>query len=285
MRKVLVFISLATLPFSMVLGNQTSDLTLPKIQVLPLKDSQSDRQYELYIKLPEKYSSNKDKHYPVIYYTDALWHVEMLSSTTEFLMEDVILVGISWQKNIDNKLIEDAGEHVSRYRDYSTKPSSDPKRQAKYQFGQAQHHLDFIRNQVIKTIENNYRADPSERSYFGYSLGGEFGAYVLLKQPNTFKNYILGSPSLKGDITQLNKLASKASFQQEKFTANVFISYGSLEKELGEHAEKLIALLKSTNKKHISVHNVVIKGTHQTAFPLTGVRSVTWLSNLTKEEE
>ncbi|MEQ9289864.1 MAG: hypothetical protein RIG77_23250 [Cyclobacteriaceae bacterium] len=64
---------------------------MPRIQVIPIKDTETDRHYELYIKLPEEYSENEDQHYPVIYYTDAMWHVEMLSGSAEYIMEEAIV--------------------------------------------------------------------------------------------------------------------------------------------------------------------------------------------------
>lgn len=36
----------------------------PRTQVLPIKESGTDRQYELYIKLPEHYSADTEKHLP-----------------------------------------------------------------------------------------------------------------------------------------------------------------------------------------------------------------------------
>lgn len=258
-------------------------LELPRIQVIPIKDAQNERQYELYIKLPEEYSENPETHYPVLYTTDAMWHIEMLSASTEYIIEDVILVGISWQKDISEDLVNERGQHVSRYRDYSINKSSKPEHQAKYNFGQASNHLDFIRNDVFKYIESNYRAEPDNRTYFGYSLGGVFGAYTLLKQPDTFRNYILGSPALKGDIPLLSELASNEARQHKDMNANVFISYGSLEDELGKYAEEFISLLKNRNDETLSLKHVVVEGSHQTAFPMTGVRSVTWLSNFIKE--
>jgi len=284
MKKILVLVCLSLLPFLSAEASKTSDFTLSRIQVVPIKDTQSDRQYELYIKLPEGYAKNKDKTYPVIYFTDALWHIELLSASTEFLMEDAILVGISWQKDIKEDLKKDVGAHVSRFRDYSISKSSNPEQQAKYQLGQASNHLDFIRNNVIKTIEKNYRADPDRRTYFGYSAGGLFGAYILMAQPDTFKNYILGSPSLWRGIPLLSELGSNAALKGKGLNANVFISYGTLEKELGEHIKEFITLLKTRNDESLSLKHVVIEGSHQTAFPMTGVRSVTWLSNLTREK-
>ncbi|MCJ8322034.1 MAG: alpha/beta hydrolase-fold protein [Colwellia sp.] len=285
MKNILALVCLSLLPFLTVEANETSDFTLSRIQVLPIKDTHADRQYELYIKLPEGYSKNKDKIYPVIYFTDAVWHIELLSGSTEYLMEDAILVGISWQKDINEALKKEEGEHVSRYRDYSISKSSNPERQAKYQHGQANNHLTFIRNDVIKTIEKNYRTDPDNRTYFGYSAGGNFGAYILMTQPDTFKNYILGSPSLWRTIPLLSKLGSTAALKDKGLNANVFISYGTLEQKLGEHIKEFTTILNARNDKSLSLTHVVIEGSHQTAFPMTGVRSVTWLANLTKDKK
>lgn len=217
----------------------------------------------------------------MLYTTDAMWHIEILSAATEYIIEEVILVGISWQKDANEDLVKEEGKHVSRYRDYSVEPLSNPEHQAKYQFGQASGHLDFMRNDVFTYVGNNYRTDPENRSYFGYSLGGLFGAYALLAQPNTFKNYIIASPGLKGDIPYLTEIT--ANLKDQNLNANVFISYGTLEEELGGYAGQLITLLKARNDEGLSLKQVVVEGSHQTASPLTGVQSVTWLSGLIKQ--
>lgn len=133
---------------------------------------------------------------------------------------------------------------MRRARDYSISKSSNSERQAKYQFGQADNHLTFIRNDVIQFIESNYRTNPSNRTYFGFSLGGLyqlvlFGTYALMTHPDTFKNYILGSPSLWRDIPLLFSLEN-ASLKTKALDINLFISYGELEKELSVHVEDFI---------------------------------------------
>lgn len=283
MKKSSALVFLFLLPFIGVEAGELKLFEIPRTQVTPIQDTESGGQYELYIKLPEGYLETDDLEYPVIYFTDAIWQFELLSGAAQFLMEDAILVGISWQKDIKEELKKEVGAHASRFRDYSIRESSDPERQAKYQFGQASNHLRFIRNDVIRYVENNFRTDAYNRTYFGYSLGGEFGAYVLLSQPDTFKNYILGSPSLKGEIPYLSELDSNAVLKRKGLNANVFISYGVLENELGEYADQLITLLKNRNDESLSLQHLVIEGSHQTAFPLTGIRSVTWLSNLKRE--
>tara|TARA_R110000868_G_scaffold186300_2_gene428709 strand:- start:1222 stop:2091 length:870 start_codon:yes stop_codon:yes gene_type:complete len=256
-----------------------SNLELPRVQVIPIKDTKTNRQYELYNKLPEEYSKNNNIKYPVIYFTDAMWHIEILSGSTEYIVQEAILVGISWEKKLKGELI---GTHASRFRDYSITKSSNSEHQAKYQLGQASNHLNFIRNDVIKYVEKNYRTDFNNRSYFGYSMGGKFGAYILVKQPDTFKNYILGSPSLNNnDIAYLSDIVLNTTLKPENSNSNVFISYGKLEKEVSKNIEEFITILK--NDKNVHLQNVVIEGNHQTAFPMTGVRSLTWLSHLMKD--
>ncbi len=284
MIKKLRLIFLFLLPLAQLEAVEQTQYKLPNIDVIPINDTQSNRRYELYIKLPEKYSENSEVNYPVIYFTDAVWHIELLSATTAFLMEDVILVGISWQKDINQELKNERGDHVSRFRDYSISKSTNSEHQAKYQFGHASKHLSFIRNDVFKYVESRYRADPDDRTYFGYSLGGLFGAYVFSAQPDTFKNYVLGSPSLQRDIPALAKHIENTMLSRKGLHTNIFISHGTLEKELSQHIEEFIAVVKNKNDEHVSLQHEVIEGSHQTAFPATGVRSVTWLSNFQTKE-
>ncbi|WP_109437301.1 serine hydrolase [Aquimarina sp. AU119] len=260
-----------------------SALESPQIRVIPIKDSNNERNYELYIELPEDYSENESKKYPVLYYTDAMWHLEMLSGSTEFMLEDVILVGISWQKDVAEDLKQQYGAHASRFTDYSFWKKSNPNH-PKLKFGQAKNHLAFIRNDVIQYVDDNYRTDPDSRTYFGYSLSGAFGAYILLTQPDTFDNYILGSPLNKGLVPYLSeintKLAAPESNENNTLHANVYIAYGTLEKEKDEPIDEFIKLLDSRKNLDLSIQNKVIEGDHQTAFPMIAVQSVAWLSSL-----
>nr|WP_321234978.1 serine hydrolase [uncultured Psychroserpens sp.] len=264
-------------------NGEGSPLVLPQIQVVPIQDSKTEKNYELYIELPEDYSENENKIYPVLYYTDAMWHLEMLSGSAEFMLEDVILVGISWQKDIAEDLMQQYGAHASRFTDYSFWKKTNPNH-PKLKFGHAEKHLSFIRNEVIQYVDKNYRTDPNSRSYFGYSLSGAFGAYILLTQPDTFNNYILGSPLSKGLVPYLSEinaeLGTDESNKDHALHANVFIAYGSLEKDKDEPIDDYIKLLDSRTNLELSIQNKTIEGDHQTAFPRVAVESVAWLSSL-----
>jgi len=256
---------------------------MPNSQVVPIKNSKNGGQYELYIKLPEEYAENQDTAYPVIYYADAVSHLEMLSAATEYMLEDVILVGISWRLDIADDLKQEYGDHASRFTDYSFWEKTNPNH-PKLIFGQAKSHLAFIRDDVIQYVDNNYRTDPDSRTYFGYSLSGAFGAYTLLTQPESFDNYILGSPLNSGLIPYLAEIDSElGTFEannNDSLNANVFIAYGTLEEGAAEPTGDFIKLLGNRRKLGLSIQTEALEGDHQTAFPRVSLESVAWLSSL-----
>lgn len=275
--KIAVVICLLMLPFASAQANERKSYEMPRTEVIPIQESGTDRQYELYIKLPEDYAENTDARYPVIYTTDAEVHMDMLSGSTEFLMPEVIVVGISWQKNLG-----DERENASRFRDYSFVKHNNAELQERFHFGQASNHLSFIRNQVIKYVETNYRADPDERSYFGYSMGGGFGTFVLLSEPDTFKHYILGSPSrYQRAIDFFDDLEAKTAAQHKGQSANVFVSIGERENQM-ENMKTLTSLLKRRSGSGVALAGLEIieDSDHGTAFPETVIRSVKWLAKL-----
>ncbi|WP_420322564.1 serine hydrolase [Flagellimonas sp.] len=263
-------------------STKSASLVLPQIQVVPIKDTNTARNYELYIELPADYAENPTKTYPVLYYTDAMWHLETLSGAAEFMLEDAILVGISWQKDVAEDLKEQYGARASRFTDYSFWKKSNPNH-PKLKFGEAENHLVFIRNNVITYVDKNYRTDPNSRSYFGYSLSGAFGAYILLTQPDTFDNYILGSPLSKSILPYLSEINAKlvaAELDKSKaLHANVFMAYGTLEEERDETTEAFKDLLRARTNLKVSMQSKTIEGDHQTAFPRIAVESVAWLSS------
>ncbi|MGZ4736735.1 MAG: alpha/beta hydrolase, partial [Acidimicrobiia bacterium] len=56
--------------------------------------------------------------------------------------------------------------------------------------------LEFIRAELIPWVEASYNVEPGDATFFGHSLAGLFGTYALLTQPDTFRRYAIGSPSL-----------------------------------------------------------------------------------------
>lgn len=255
---------------------------MPRTQVVPIQESGTDRQYELYVKLPRDYEKNTDTRYRVIYTTDAVVHMDMLSGATEFLMPDVILVGISYQKN---HALADERANASRFRDYSVEEFDNPEIQARFQGGQADNHLSFIRDQIIPHIEENYRTDPAERTYFGYSLGGAFGGHIVLSEPETFKNYVLGSPSFgrnNSRVDYFKSLEASTAGGQQPTEINVLLTIGGLEESTRKATEDFMSVLQQRSPFGLALTGLEIIEDldHAGAFPETAIRGVKWLKKI-----
>jgi len=276
MLKRMTLIFLLSQPTAQLQANSESGAyEIPRTYTIPIQDKQTNKQYELYIKLPEDYEKDKNKKYPVIYFTDAIWHIETLSAATEYIMEESILVGISWQTDIADDLHQQYGAHASRFSDYSFWKKENPEH-PKLKFGHAKNHLNFIKGQVFQYVENTYRTTPDNRSYFGYSLSGLFGAYALMAAPDTFKNYIIGSPS----VQLIDRYKDDITFSDQKLNANVYIAHGDQETDRVEPIKTFVQKLKKRSHEALSIKYDVIQGNHQTAFPVTGINSISWLANL-----
>ena len=251
---------------------QAKPFQLPAIQVVPIKDSAEGRDYELYIRLPKDYDTNTHQLHPVIYIADAQWHIEIISGSIGYLIKDAILVGVSWEKDIPIQ--------QSRRRDYM--PNKYTGKNYKHPTGQAKEHLAFFQNDVFKYVESNYKADPTRRTYFGYSVSGTFGSYILLTQPNTFRNYIIGSPAPLFGGHFVHEYEPLSEALSDSLDANVFVSVGSDEEsKYIENALSLVSFLKSKKSiKSQMTFKVIESADHAFAFPMSAMQSLYWLAQL-----
>lgn len=267
-------------PFAHVQADPQRGYVMPRTEVVPITDSETNRQYELYIKLPSDYAKNAEIKHPVIYTTDGAWHMEAVSGTAEFVLPNAIVVAISWQKDAAVDFQGDERLHLSRFRDYTIIPHTNPEVQAKYNVGQARNHLTFIRDDVIKYVEANYQTDPAERIYFGFSLGGEFGAYILFEEPDTFKHYVLGSPAFDPESL---KFVKDLAATDKPMDANVFVSVGEKETDVIPMIQDFMTTLEGEDGLNTKELEIVANSGHSEAFPATAVASFKWIVDLMAE--
>jgi len=251
---------------------------IPRSEVVEITDSESKRTYPLFIKLPTGYHKKPLKKYPVIYLTDAWYTFQIVSGATRYpmnsnMMKQVIIVGISYEKG-------SKGDR-SRVRDYTPTVSQHWRKKT----GGAHQHMEFIERDVFSYISNNYRVLPNENTFIGNSLGGLFGAYIMMKKPQMFKNYILGSPSFWFDNQVIYTLEKEFLMQKKTVEANVFIGIGERESkafdsnyEMVKDAEKFHRKMglwqqsKLKNKLYI-----IPQANHQMAFPTTAIHGLHWV--------
>lgn len=263
--------------FQFAQADQKPVFELPRTEVIEIQDTGTKRSYELHIQLPLNYS--KDKKYPVVYMTDSPYTFPIATGAARYpvnfkRMENIMFVGISWQKGHTPEL--------SRQRDYTPTASSPGFKDLS---GEASKHFDFIRNDVIPYIEKHYSTDAANRTYVGNSFGGLFGIYIFLNQPTTFKNYIIGSPSIWWDHKYILDVEAKTKFDKN-LEARMFIAVGAEETlirdspkhEMVGDATELYARLKARKLDNLSLELRVIEhANHSTAFPTTAVQGLWWL--------
>ncbi|WP_394497016.1 alpha/beta hydrolase [Shewanella sp. ENK2] len=261
--------------------------TIPNTSSIILEDS--DRSYKIWIKLPNSYQEQDPiQYYPVVYMTDAMYSFQVVSGVTRLPMnmremDQAILVGIDWQEGMSPA--------ASRIRDYT--PSSD--KSWKRKTGEAQRHLNFIANKLMPHINKHYRTNPSQNTLIGHSLGGLFGAYALLKQPQLFNHYLLSSPSLWFDDKQLMKQFRSADFMLKDVNAKVYIAIGEYETAaLTEYGHDMVADAKAfqailSQKNRISAAQtlnvrlqVIEAASHNMAFPAAAIQGLSWFLSAEK---
>ena len=198
---------------------------------LAIYDEQLDTPFLVHIITPPNYDENKE--YPVFFITDEIYWME--------------LIPIMW--NMINEGEASPVIFVTHGYEYSIDGNANETRVDKFTLHQKEF-LDFITDDLMKTISLNYKIDESRSVLFGHSSGGPFADYALCNSDKyeyqPFKNYIIGSPAFsdsyyddnpyKGDI-DLSIIKDPYAFQREfdyfdrneTMDKNVFICVGEKE--------------------------------------------------------
>ncbi|MEY8868309.1 alpha/beta hydrolase-fold protein [Meridianimaribacter flavus] len=159
------------------------------------------------ISLPIGYNDNQAE-YPVLYVLDGLQNIKHIVGTVELLTESglippIIVVGIeSLDRNRDFTPSK-AGEDLQG----STGNSGIP------QSGGAPKFLEFLSEELIPFVDNNYRTHPY-RILEGHSFGGLFSVYTLMENPELFDAFIIQAPALwwnKEEMTEKAKTFFKSN--------------------------------------------------------------------------
>jgi predicted alpha/beta superfamily hydrolase len=196
MKSLPAFLLIATLTIAAVPSPaaETPSATLPthaipRSQLRVLPRNAAGRQYQLHIGLPESYFTSPDRHYPVVFVTDAYWDFAKIFAIEGALVYDKVVpefitVGLGY-----------AGENLDygSLRLWELSPTPFPNNPAS---GHAADFLQTLATEIIPFVEREYRADPSCRVLAGASLGGLFTLYTMYAQPELFHAYIAATPAV-----------------------------------------------------------------------------------------
>lgn len=196
-----------------------------------------DEDRVLNIYLPNGYSKDSLKKYPVIYLLDGsidedFIHISGLVQFGSFawinFIPETIVVGIS---NIDRK--RDFCFPTTIKKDKKTFPTT----------GGSEKFINFIEKELQGFIDKNYNTS-DVKTLIGQSLGGLLATEILFKKPDLFNNYLIISPSLWWDGQSLLKLKPK-TFTSKK---SIYVAVGKEGKVMERDARKLHTKLKSLKK-------------------------------------
>ncbi|MCR4780900.1 MAG: hypothetical protein K5876_07390 [Ruminiclostridium sp.] len=172
---------LADLSFTWEYDKDALESIRDRIEEYSVYDEQLGVEFIVHVTLPPHYDSTKT--YPVFFMTDGVWrlndHAALYKAMERGEAADVILVSLGFNYNIKNT------DNFVRFELFISHRAG---------------LLDFITDDLMPFLCENYRIDCTSSALFGHSMGGVFSHYALFcsdkyeNQP--FGRYIIGSPAL-----------------------------------------------------------------------------------------
>lgn len=140
-----------------------------------------DRQYRLFISFNKKHAGP----FQPLYFLDANSQAEvMLENNNESDGASVLYVGIGYPDGVDIL--------AAREKDYTVPAEGEEYKGG----GGAEAFYRFIVDIVKPYIESSFNIDKTKQTLAGHSYGGHFALYVIFNHPNSFQNYVAGSPAI-----------------------------------------------------------------------------------------
>ena len=236
---VLLFLLLARAP--LVSAQEVPPPALADTETRVMKSSVTGRTYQVTVALPRGYGESGET-YPVLYAVDAngqFGSVVEAARTMRFedLIPELIIVGIGYPVGRPWNASSPRAVDLTPTQD---RPWEEHERVAYPQFpapegsGGAPGFFRFLTEELIPTIEAEYRTEHDDRALYGHSFGGLFGTYALLHGNGIFRKFIIGSPSYWWDHRVTFELEEAYAATHDALPARVFFSVGMLEEVEGD---------------------------------------------------
>jgi predicted alpha/beta superfamily hydrolase len=223
--------------------------------------------YIIQVGLPVNYSASQ-KSYPVLYVTDGDLGFGITKGIADALailskeIKDIIVIGITYGQGTDIWM-------KKRARDYTPGEDTIVAKNWFPTYDGADNFLKFIQNELFPVVNNNYRTNPDSSAIMGISFGGLLSSYILFKQPDLFKGYIIADPSLFWNSKSILKLENEYFRNHKELNCTVYMTYGSLDnKELIiDPTNELIKMIQMHNYQGLKLVTRVFEGeTHVSVY-------------------
>ena len=229
-----------------------------------------ERDFHLFVRLPESYSEEEAAKFPTVYLLDGGITFPLLAGYFRYLTlaEEVpaaILVGIGYGT-------DDWRQGNLRGTDY-TAPSDE-----REHYGGAARFQEVLRSEVFPLLEKTYRSDPERRVIFGQSLGGQFVLHAAQTAPGLFWGHIASNPALHRNLPFFLE-ERKTAGDPERQKARLFVSSAELDDErFRVPARKWMEHWSERDRRPWALRTMVLEGeNHFSAAPAAFRQGMLWL--------
>ncbi len=187
---------------SSVVQEATNQIVIGQIDSIESSILQEER--DLWVYLPASAMDDfADRSYPVVYLLDGNGHFHSVSGMIRQLST------INGNKKVPEMMVVGI-PNTDRFRDLTPTHTEGTS-------GGGTAFLDFVENEVIPYVEDNYPAS-QYRTFVGHSLGGLMAIEALITRPEVFDNYVAIDPSLWWD-EQSTLHRAEAALNERDFSA------------------------------------------------------------------
>ncbi len=212
--KILTMTIIVVLYPCFLLSQSNGNIDLDEKYVIHSDIIGEDQEY--WVHLPMNYE-NSEIEYPVLYITDGDEFFNLASGTTEFMsieyiIPECIVVGLLHEDRNHALTPTYCETFVNGLQCDAAKVS-----------GGGDTLLQFIQQELIPRIEQNYRTGPY-RIFAGHSLGGLLTVYAFLNYNQLFNSFIAMDPALNWDRDFCQRLLHDGTYKSPELSSRLYIS-------------------------------------------------------------
>lgn len=216
--------------------------TIHTSEALTVRSENNGQEYRISVSLPASYDHKPETTFPVVYVMDGNVLFEMVTGIGRLmqmggLMPEVIVVavgypleefyGADYQQFFTRRAKDLTSVRDERYEQFVRKVTQNETLQL--ETGSAESFRKFVTGEVTALVEGRYRASAEDKTLLGYSTGGHFAVYAMLRQPRSFQRYIIGSPSLGFGDGALFELETAYAAEHKELPVKLFLAIGEQE--------------------------------------------------------
>lgn len=215
-------------------------VTIPDTDYFELDSSRVGGRFAIWVTRPVDYDSSGETRYPVVYVTDGNVAAAMLAPYAGHVAFELITAFQPYMQVTVGYPPDQAAEWLTlRTRDLV--PDDEPAPQSiidavaadaetagwtqeeqdeyirSIQSGHAAEFLAFFEDELRPVIEERYRVLDGATGLFGYSYGGLFTLYALMRKSPMFRRYGAGSPGVLHPDSQIFRLEQQLADSGEGF--------------------------------------------------------------------